>query len=246
MAIPKLEIERSDCVRELFPKDHDEMTLSHDHFPEEHWMEQNVQYKTELDSFIFSCETVEDLIPELSIPCFGEPLIASSPVFKQYEYSSIDERPISPLSIEIPNQTVKPPNVTGGLVSVNYNFSDGPCPGLLRVANTSEYDSTFRRNNRRRTRASCVTSGGRRQRRTVYTQSQLDVLEHVFSCNRFLSYQESVRLSSLLDICSDKLMTWFQNRRGREKRSARRAAQMLDTAVVRGSPTVTAPGSYFT
>lgn len=144
MAIPKLEIERSECVRELFPKDHDDMTLTH-HFLEEHWMEQNIQYKTELDSFIFSCETVEDLIPELSVPYFGEPLIASSPVYKQYEYSSIDEKPISPLSIEIPNQTVKPPNVTGGLVSVNYNFSDGPCPGLLRVANTSEYDNTFRR-----------------------------------------------------------------------------------------------------
>ncbi len=65
-----------------------------------------------------------------------------------------------------------------------------------------------------------VKTAGKRKRknRTAFTANQIFELEKRFSCQRYLSPHDRDRIAYELSLSTAQVITWFQNRRAKQKR----------------------------
>ncbi|XP_072014388.1 uncharacterized protein [Amphiura filiformis] len=64
--------------------------------------------------------------------------------------------------------------------------------------------------------------GLRRRPRTVYTVEQMEALESVFAANQYPDINSREALADALDTTESRVQVWFQNRRARLRRQAKR------------------------
>ncbi|KAK2505718.1 hypothetical protein MC885_019538 [Smutsia gigantea] len=88
--------------------------------------------------------------------------------------------------------------------------------------------------------------------RTVFSQTQLCVLNDRFQRQKYLSLQQMQELSNVLNLSYKQVKTWFQNQRMKCKRWQKNnwpknsdgMAQLIDALFQKGSATIEYPGIY--
>ncbi|VDN02736.1 unnamed protein product [Thelazia callipaeda] len=58
----------------------------------------------------------------------------------------------------------------------------------------------------------------RRKRRTIFSQSQVAILERRFEQQNYMSVDEREQLAMILDLTTNQIKIWFQNRRYKSRR----------------------------
>uniref|UniRef100_F6PXN9 Nanog homeobox n=1 Tax=Equus caballus TaxID=9796 RepID=F6PXN9_HORSE len=86
---------------------------------------------------------------------------------------------------------------------------------------------------------------GKKQKiRTVFSQTQLCVLNDRFQRQKYLSLQQMQELSNILNLSYKQVKTWFQNQRMKCKRWQKNNWPKTSNSVTQGSATTDYPGLY--